>query len=69
MTIRLTKRQIEVLTLLAKGHSSQEAAETLFVSKRTVDFHLATIYDALQVNNRHQAIRAAIRLGLIEVPV
>ena len=63
--VRLTKREIEVLSLIAQGHSSKEAADTLYISKRTVDFHLANIYDKLQVNNRVQAFRAAIRLGLI----
>lgn len=62
---RLSKREVEVLSLVALGHSSKEAAEILFVSKRTVDFHLANIYDKLQVNNRVQAYRAATRLGLI----
>jgi len=64
-TIRLTKREIEVLSLIAQGCSSKEAADSLYVSKRTVDFHLANIYDKLQVNNRVQAFRAATRLGLI----
>lgn len=63
--VRLTKREIEVLSLIAQGHSSKEAADSLYVSKRTVDFHLANIYDKLQVNNRVQAFRAATRLGLI----
>ncbi|MBS1716298.1 MAG: response regulator transcription factor [Armatimonadetes bacterium] len=63
--VRLTKREIEVLSLIAQGHSSREAADSLYVSKRTVDFHLANIYDKLQVNNRVQAFRAATRLGLI----
>ncbi len=63
--VRLTKREIEVLSLIAQGHSSKEAADVLYVSKRTVDFHLANIYDKLQVNNRVQAFRAATRLGLI----
>lgn len=63
--VRLTNKEIEVLSLIAQGHSSQEAADELFVSKRTVDFHLANIYDKLQVNNRVQAFRAAMRLGLI----
>jgi len=63
--VRLTKREIEVLSLIAQGYSSREAADTLFVSKRTVDFHLANIYDKLQVSNRVQAFRAATRLGLI----
>lgn len=64
-TVRLTKREIEVLSLIAQGHSSLEASDVLHVSKRTVDFHLSNIYDKLQVNNRVQAFRAATRLGLI----
>lgn len=63
--IKLTKREIEVLTLVIEGKSSKEAADMLFVSKRTVDFHLANIYDKLQVTNRVQAFRRAARLGLI----
>ena len=63
--IRLTKREVEVLNLISQGFSSKHAAERLYVSKRTVDFHLANIYDKLQVNNRVQAFRAATRLGLI----
>lgn len=63
--VRLTPTEIKVLSLIAQGHSSKEAAEQLVVSKRTVDFHLANIYDKLQVNNRVQALRMATRLGLI----
>jgi len=62
---RLTPTEVKVLSLIAEGHSSKEAAELLVVSKRTVDFHLANIYDKLQVNNRVQALRMATRLGLI----
>jgi len=63
--VRLTPTEVKVLSLIAQGHSSKEAAELLVVSKRTVDFHLANIYDKLQVNNRVQALRMATRLGLI----
>jgi DNA-binding CsgD family transcriptional regulator len=63
--VRLTKREIEVLSLIAQGRSSQEVADTLFVSKRTVDFHLANIYEKLNVTNRVQAFRRAAQLGLI----
>lgn len=63
--IKLTKREIEVLTLVIEGKSSKEVADLLYVSKRTVDFHLANIYDKLQVSNRVQAFRRAARLGLI----
>ncbi|HUD20899.1 MAG TPA: response regulator transcription factor [Candidatus Saccharimonadales bacterium] len=63
--IHLTKKEIEVLSLIAQGHSSKETADTLYMSKRTVDFHLTNIYDKLDVNNRVQAFRAATRMGLI----
>lgn len=63
--VRLTKREMDVLSLIAQGNSSKEAADALFVSKRTVDFHLANIYDKLRVNNRVQAFRVATHLGLI----
>lgn len=63
--VRLTPTEVKVLSLIAQGHTSKEAAEKLVVSKRTVDFHLANIYDKLQVNNRVQALRVAARLGLI----
>ena len=63
--VRLTKREVQVLSLIAQGFSSKEAAERLVVSKRTVDFHLANVYDKLQVTNRVQAFRAATRMGLI----
>ena len=63
--VKLTRREIEVLTHVIQGKSSREVAETLFVSKRTVDFHLANVYDKLHVNNRVQAFRRATRLGLI----
>ena len=65
--IKLTKREVEVLTLVIEGKSSKEVADMLYVSKRTVDFHLANIYDKLQVTNRVQAFRRAARLGLISV--
>ncbi len=63
--IKLTKREIEVLTLVIEGQSSKQVADLLYVSKRTVDFHLANIYEKLQVSNRVQAFRRAARLGLI----
>jgi DNA-binding CsgD family transcriptional regulator len=63
--VKLTKREVEVLTLVIEGKSSKEVADLLFVSKRTVDFHLANIYEKLQVTNRVQAFREATRRGLI----
>ncbi len=62
--VSLTKREIEVLGLVLEGMSSREVADTLVCSKRTVDFHLARIYDKLRVSNRVQAMRQATLLGL-----
>jgi len=64
-SVKLTKREVEVLTLVIEGKSSKEVADQLFVSKRTVDFHLANIYTKLSVTNRVQAFREATRRGLI----
>ena len=62
---RLTKREIEILSLVIEGHPSKKVAEMLFISKRTVDFHLDNIYEKLQVSNRMQALQIAVRLGLL----
>lgn len=64
-SIRLSHREMEVLSLIGRGFCSREVADILFISKRTVDFHLASVYDKLKVNNRIQACRAAERLGLL----
>lgn len=65
--VSLTKREIEVLSLVLEGKSSREVATALVCSKRTVDFHLARIYEKLQVSNRVQAMRRAAVLGLVDV--
>jgi DNA-binding NarL/FixJ family response regulator len=67
--VKLTRREVEVLTKVIEGKSSKEVAEELYVSKRTVDFHLANIYEKLRVNNRVQAFREASRRGLIAIDV
>lgn len=64
--VRLTKRELEILSLIVEGHSSKQVADMLFVSKRTVDFHLDNIYEKLQVTNRMQAMQRASRLGLLQ---
>lgn len=55
----ITKTEIFVLELLLEGRSSREIAEVRFVSKRTVDFHLAKLHDKLDCNNRVSLLRAA----------
>ena len=52
----VTHAELKVIELIARGHSSQEVADRLAVSKRTVDFHLANLYRKIQCHNRVQAI-------------
>lgn len=61
----LTRRQIEVLKLVAEGLSDKEIADPLFISTRTVNFHLHHAYLILKVNNRLKAVNAARRLNLL----
>lgn len=62
---QLTDREREVLKCAREGKRNRDIAEALYVSKRTVDFHLANIYEKLQVNNRVRALRRAAMLGLL----
>jgi DNA-binding NarL/FixJ family response regulator len=55
----LSKREKEVLTLLAKGKTYSNIAEELFVSKTTVRTHIRNIYQKLHVNSKAEAIRLA----------
>ncbi len=65
----LTKRERELLQLLASGTTStDEIADTLFISRKTVKNHLANIYEKLAVGDRAQAALEAIRLGIAERP-
>jgi DNA-binding NarL/FixJ family response regulator len=60
----LSPREREVLALLAEGRSNQQIGSALGISARTAATHVANVYRKLQVNNRVDAARAAIRLGL-----
>ena len=62
---RLTDREQEILRLIFEGRCSSEVAQTLCVSKRTVDFHLARAYVKLGVSNRFQAFKRAVELGIV----
>lgn len=63
--LELSKRELDVLALLAKGHSNQEIASQLFVSLSTVKAHNQNIFQKLDVKRRTQAAEKAKRLNLI----
>ena len=62
----LTKREREILTLVAAGKSNQQIAETLFITPGTVRVHIHAILQKLEVRDRTQAAIVAIQKGLID---
>jgi LuxR family transcriptional regulator, maltose regulon positive regulatory protein len=64
----LTRREQEVLLLLAQRLTANEIAERLVVSEQTVKRHRANIYQKLGVNSRRQAIAEAAALGILHTP-
>ncbi len=65
MLNQLTKREIEILRLVAQGLSDVQVAERLVLSPRTVNAHLTSIYRKLDVNSRAAATRFAMEKGLV----
>jgi DNA-binding CsgD family transcriptional regulator len=61
----LSAREVEVLRLVATGLTNAEVAEVLFLSSRTVDWHLSSIYRKLGFNSRTEAARFAAEQGLL----
>lgn len=61
----LTLREQEILTLIARGASNQEIADTLYLSLHTVKSHVKNILEKLNAESRHQAALYARRKGLI----
>lgn len=64
--IPLTKREKELVTLIAEGHSSQEIADKLYISLRTVETHRLNINQKMGVKNTAGLLKEAIKRGLID---
>jgi DNA-binding NarL/FixJ family response regulator len=61
----LTRRELEILRLVAEGHSNAQLARMLWVTEQTVKFHLSNVYRKLGVSNRTEASRWAQLNGLL----
>lgn len=64
---KLSEREVEILVAICRGLSTQEIADTLFISKRTVDKHRANILEKSGCKNTASLVVYAIRHGLVEV--
>ncbi len=61
----ITRRELEILELIANGLSNREIAEKLFVSENTVKTHSSRLFDKLSARRRTQAVQMGKELGLI----
>jgi len=62
----LTRRELEILALLAKGYPNAKIAGALWITEQTVKFHLSNIFRKLDVSNRTEAARSAHLNGLVQ---
>jgi DNA-binding NarL/FixJ family response regulator len=63
----ITRREEEVLQLIADGLSTPEVAAKLYISQKTVKNHLASIYEKLDARDRTQAVLTAVRMGIVKL--
>ena len=63
--LSITRRELEILELIANGMSNREIAEKLFVSESTVKTHSSRLFDKLSAKRRTQAVQIGKELGLI----
>jgi len=64
----ITNREIQILKLLAQGLNNTEISKTLGITETTVKTHMAKIFAKLDVRDRVQALVAAARMGIVEIP-
>ena len=62
----LTKRQLEILKMVAKGITYKKVGETLGITERTVKYHMGRIIELLHVENRSQVIAYAAKIGVVK---
>jgi two-component system, NarL family, response regulator LiaR len=63
--LHITRRELEILELIARGLSNREIAEKLFVSENTVKTHSSRVFDKLGARRRTQAVQRGKELGLL----
>jgi two-component system NarL family response regulator len=63
----LSRRELEVLTLVAQGLNNRAIAESLFISENTVKNHIRNIHEKLQVHSRMEAVVRAVREGVLQI--
>ncbi|SFC75764.1 GAF domain-containing protein [Parapedobacter composti] len=61
----LSGRELEVLALVKQGHTNKQIADRLFISERTVKFHLTSILAKLHASTRTEAVNTALQRGLV----
>ena len=62
----ITERELDVLQLLKEGLQNKEIADRLYISPKTVDHHISSIFFKLEVNSRAKAVQEAIQLEIIK---
>ena len=63
--MKLTNRELEVITRLARGLSAKEIARELLISPRTVEFHIANLFEKFDCNKTTQLIARAYAAGVL----
>ena len=63
----LTRRELEILKLLASGSANKQLAYKLQISDKTVRNHVSNMYEKLNISDRSQAVMYAVRRGLVEI--
>jgi DNA-binding NarL/FixJ family response regulator len=65
--VSLSQRELEVLTLIARGRTNKEVGAALYISEATVKSHLLHLYGKLGVNDRAAAVAAAFKADLLKL--